>query len=79
MLGWGKVKDNGHHGPSNNNNTNIDNALYQGIYTSASAVTGMTLGDPNDPSKSACPHLYNKTNNSVHVAVINIKLRLSDK
>lgn len=26
MLGWGKVKDNGHHGPSNNNNTNIDNA-----------------------------------------------------
>lgn len=47
-------------------------------HMSAYAVTGMTLGDPNDSSKSARPHLY-KTNNSVHNAVINIKLRLNDK
>ena len=47
-------------------------------HTSAYGVTGMTLGDPNDSSKSAPPHLY-KTNNSVHNAVINIKLRLDDK
>ena len=39
-------------------------------HVSAYAVAGMTLGNPINLSASACPCLYNRTNNSVHLVML---------